>query len=566
MSGPAFKKVLENRQEECSSGTLVTAPNRMGTLKESSEVIVRGLHQVSGGGFYNLGSEDEAVEHLLTELVPEYIDAVRNVLQFDAFGLYNCFGSGPLPLPDNRHPESAADKPNISNMLHEKATQKQKTTQLSIVKSEGNSEGHHTMSSTTNDLPDTYEDYLLDAEYLECGTDMNPVPSRGHSTENLHLDQQCKDSSLSHCNVMYEGWCTSSKLVSEANENSFSPNKMTVDERISVSSEEDMILTSASNPLTGVFNFRTKPRSRHMRRYRHTNSNYLKTFSVEDTCFSSSVPDMKEKVIVNVVRGKYKPAQQRYTSRSIAKSSRFSSRTCEYSAVSKDMIRPKKSVRQCPREGLRPRVLIHGSGKKNSEAASTGVLSGVPLEQRSMEKGNEFEDSADSVSAGSDVDFNIGLCSVESQETSSEGSFLSAAKTHKSNNSKRQRHIPWSHEEVLQLVNGVSKHGVGKWTDIKKVSFPLSPHRSAVDLKDKWRNLVRASCRFSERKKRVGKGKYWETQYLPDDILHRVKELSCIYPYPRERNFKVSQNVGFSANVSVQNCDKFMPFSMTLKV
>lgn len=81
------------------------------------------------------------------------------------------------------------------------------------------------------------------------------------------------------------------------------------------------------------------------------------------------------------------------------------------------------------------------------------------------------------------MDFNIGLCSVESQETSSEGSFLSAAKTHKSNNSKRQRHIPWSHEEVLQLVNGVSKHGVGKWTDIKKVSFPLSPHRSAVDLK-----------------------------------------------------------------------------------
>ena len=71
--------------------------------------------QVSGGGFYNLGSEDEAVEHLLTELVPEYIDAVRNVLQFDAFGLYNCFGSGPLPLPDNRHPESAAG----SNIIFE---------------------------------------------------------------------------------------------------------------------------------------------------------------------------------------------------------------------------------------------------------------------------------------------------------------------------------------------------------------------------------------------------------------------------------------------------------------
>lgn len=47
---------------------------------------------------------------------------------------------------------------------------KQKTTQLSIVKSEGNSEGHHTMSSTTNDLPDTYEDYLLgnSAQHFLC--------------------------------------------------------------------------------------------------------------------------------------------------------------------------------------------------------------------------------------------------------------------------------------------------------------------------------------------------------------------------------------------------------------
>lgn len=29
------------------------------------------------------------------------------------------------------------------------------------VKSEGNTEGHNGLSSATNDLPDTYEDYLL---------------------------------------------------------------------------------------------------------------------------------------------------------------------------------------------------------------------------------------------------------------------------------------------------------------------------------------------------------------------------------------------------------------------
>lgn len=209
---------------------------------------------------------------------------------------------------------------------------------------------------------------------------MNSVPGNGHSTGNFNLDHQCGDSGLNQCNVMKEGWSVSSKLVSEANKNSFF--KMTVDEGIIVASKEDVIATSASNPLTGVFNFRTKPRSRHMRRYKHTNSNYLSTFSVEDTDVLSSVPDMKEEVSVNV-RGKRKPAQ-RYTNRSIARSSRFPNRTCEYSAVSKDMIRPTTSYRQCHREGLRPRVLIHGLGTKTHEGASAGVLSGLPLDKQSI--------------------------------------------------------------------------------------------------------------------------------------------------------------------------------------
>ncbi|KAK1357425.1 hypothetical protein POM88_050681 [Heracleum sosnowskyi] len=541
----------------------MSAPNRTETSIECPEMFANGLHQVSGGGFCYLGSEDEAVEHLLKELVPEYIDAVRSVLQFDGFSLYNCLGTEQLSTPDYRHSESSADKPNISTMLHEKASQR-----LFDVKSEGNNEGLHGMSSATKDLPDTYEDYLVDAEYLECVPDMNSVPGKGNSIGYLNLDHQCGDLGLSQCNVMKEGWCTSGKLVSEANKNSFLLHEMTVDEGVMVASKEDVILASASNPLTGVFNFRTKPRSRHMRRYKHTNSNYLSTFSVEDTKVLSSVPDMKEEVIVNVIRRKHKPAQ-RYTNRS-AKSSRFLNRTCEYSAVSKDMIQTQISFRQCHREGLRPRVLIHSLGKKTYEGASTALLSALPLnEQSSMEKGNESKDSADSVSPNSDVDFDMELYSVESQETSSEGSFVSEAKTHKNNSSKRQRHLPWSLEEVLQLVDGVSEHGVGKWTEIKRMCFSSSPHRSAVDLKDKWRNLLRASCRHFESNKRAGRGKNCDTQHLPRDILHRVKDLSCIYPYPRERTFKVPQNVGFkanTANMSVQNCDNFMPISMTVKV
>ena len=47
-------------------------------------------------------------------------------------------------------------------------------------------------------------------------------------------------------------------------------------------------------------------------------------------------------------------------------------------------------------------------------------------------------------------------------------------------------------EETIALVWAVEKVGGGKWAEIKKMKYhesdPLE-RRSAVDLKDKWRNL-----------------------------------------------------------------------------
>lgn len=40
---------------------------------------------------------------------------------------------------------------------------------------------------------------------------------------------------------------------------------------------------------------------------------------------------------------------------------------------------------------------------------------------------------------------------------------------------------------------GVERCGGGKWADIKKLGFPVIAQRSAVDLKDKWRNLMRVA-------------------------------------------------------------------------
>ena len=38
---------------------------------------------------------------------------------------------------------------------------------------------------------------------------------------------------------------------------------------------------------------------------------------------------------------------------------------------------------------------------------------------------------------------------------------------------------------------GVERCGGGKWADIKKLGFTVISQRSPVDLKDKWRNLMR---------------------------------------------------------------------------
>ena len=48
-------------------------------------------------------------------------------------------------------------------------------------------------------------------------------------------------------------------------------------------------------------------------------------------------------------------------------------------------------------------------------------------------------------------------------------------------------------EETAALVEGVERCGEGKWAEIKKLSFPSIAARSAVDLKDKWRNLMRVA-------------------------------------------------------------------------
>ena len=48
---------------------------------------------------------------------------------------------------------------------------------------------------------------------------------------------------------------------------------------------------------------------------------------------------------------------------------------------------------------------------------------------------------------------------------------------------RRKHHRAWTLTEVVKLVDGVSKFGAGRWSEIKRLSFSSHSYRTSVDLK-----------------------------------------------------------------------------------
>ncbi|CAN6461520.1 unnamed protein product [Victoria cruziana] len=92
---------------------------------------------------------------------------------------------------------------------------------------------------------------------------------------------------------------------------------------------------------------------------------------------------------------------------------------------------------------------------------------------------------------------------------------------------RRKHHRSWTLQEVMKLVEGVSRHGVGRWSDIKRLEFSASAYRTSVDLKDKWRNLLKASYAQLQTKKAVEQRRRHASISIPASILMRVRELAA---------------------------------------
>ncbi|GMI93670.1 TRF-like 6 [Hibiscus trionum] len=90
---------------------------------------------------------------------------------------------------------------------------------------------------------------------------------------------------------------------------------------------------------------------------------------------------------------------------------------------------------------------------------------------------------------------------------------------------RRKHHRAWTLSEVMKLVEGVSKYGAGRWSEIKRLAFASYSYRTSVDLKDKWRNLLKAS--FAQTPVNQGAvSRKHPSMPIPAPILLRVRELA----------------------------------------
>ncbi|KAL7617871.1 uncharacterized protein LOC111915216 [Lactuca sativa] len=230
------------------------------------------------------------------------------------------------------------------------------------------------------------------------------------------------------------------------------------------------------------------------------------------------------------------------TKRYIDESSNLTLKNCKKRKEPSSMSKVKMStVRRVKSQNeVKPKENIQSSEISFGKAIQVPFISQCPTECEKISLPTTTENQIESFSSGSGDD----------SETQMMRSMTGG--------NQRKLHRLWTVTEVKKLIDGVAHFGVGKWTHIKKLLFSSSVHRTPVDLKDKWRNLLKASralkgSRVEDEQKR---SQPWRP--LPKSILCRVRELASTYPYPREANnnskiskskFPIVPHVSFSEGI-----------------
>ncbi|XP_059291791.1 uncharacterized protein LOC132045252 isoform X2 [Lycium ferocissimum] len=266
--------------------------------------------------------------------------------------------------------------------------------------------------------------------------------------------------------------------------------------KFSLDSSENLL--TASTAFASIFNFRRKPRVQHVKRREHIQWNSFKW-------------DSKESAEENVKCDGTK------------------------SGISERYLKSKPSRggfgRRYYHRGVK--VSSQGLGKRNSQVGCVQIPPGLPIEDWPLAQGSS------------------GTLSDQSSDNTSEDDWTIWTDTRGTN--QYRKHKYWSTPEVVKLVEGVSKYGVGRWSDIRRMFFQSSVHRSPADLKDKWRNLLRKSSRRLQSQRGVDAKKKHGVRSIPHDVLNRVRELAVIYPYSRQCRSRISPTASVASSSNVES-------------
>ncbi|KAJ0229009.1 TRF-like 6 [Hirschfeldia incana] len=183
------------------------------------------------------------------------------------------------------------------------------------------------------------------------------------------------------------------------------------------------------------------------------------------------------------------------------------------------------SLMECHTSYLEPKAIAGESSLFNSEIVNqdSAVKSASEAVEKEFATSHNSNEEEEDIPAEVDQDMEPEL--VDSSGNSSDDYNNTGGAMMQGGGLRRKHHRAWTLSEVTQLVEGVSTYGAGKWSEIKKLSFSSYPHRTSVDLKDKWRNLLRASFAQSP-SNNMGSFKKHGSMHIPMDILLRVRELA----------------------------------------
>ncbi|GFZ12812.1 hypothetical protein Acr_23g0011970 [Actinidia rufa] len=457
-----------------------------------------------------------------------------------------------------------------------------------------------------SNLSDTCEDYLLDTEFVDEASDFNLI--KGSYTRKLGPESESTGSVGRECGdersesdtvrfpVLQASFQDSSLLdkmtideLHEAFRNMFGCETAVTDQQwlkshlsfglqnLLVPSDEnegkmispvsDQCSRRVFSPSTGVFNFKKKPRRvQHVRRERHENHASLKALSSDDrrALFGFSELIEQENALITSKRSRKPP--RRYIEESLEQNSRHRKRRHGISnTCSRDKILHNGSYKQHNSKGREAKTFV--CQKVPFKGACIQVPFGQPVCRKQLtRKVHESDNCKASRLLGSNVDSDMESFSTKSQDDAFEDDYSTGTRKGKS---RRKNHMYWSVSEVLKLVEGVSNVWSWKMDRDKKAIVPFIsyPHirqmeKSSAGQLPTVAEQQRGGYSLVESRKKHG------SQSIPLSILHRVRELAVIYPYPRERKTQVSQTTSVASPIpgTSTSCDNLLPLSTAVRV